>query len=50
MVEGAIVEMRPIGWRHAETVNTLTDLLADLRKTTGYTISVQNPVVLGVEV
>lgn len=48
LVEGEIVEMTPIGWRHAETVNILTDLLADLRGTTGYTISVQNPVVLGV--
>lgn len=48
LVEGEIVEMTPIGWRHAETVNTLTDLLADLRESGGYTISVQNPVELGI--
>lgn len=48
LVEGEIVEMTPIGWRHAETVNTLNDLLADLKGTTGYTISVQNPIVLGI--
>lgn len=47
LVGGEIVEMTPIGWRHAETVNTLTDLLADLRQAGGYTISVQNPLVLG---
>lgn len=47
LVEGEIVEMAPIGARHAETVNTLNELLAELRGTTGYTISVQNPIVLG---
>ena len=40
LVEGEIVEMTPIGARHAETVNTLTDLLADLRGVGRYTISV----------
>lgn len=47
LVEGEIVEMTPIGWRHAETVNRLTDMLADFRRTGGYTLSVQNPIVLG---
>lgn len=47
LVKGEIVEMTPIGARHAETVNTLTDLLADLRGVGRYTISVQNPIVLG---
>ena len=32
LVEGEIVEMTPIGARHAETVNTLNELLADLRE------------------
>ncbi len=48
LVGGEIVEMTPIGARHAETVNTLTDLFADLRGAGEYTISVQNPVVLGI--
>lgn len=49
LVEGEIVEMTPIGARHAETVNTLNDLMANLRgRSGGYTISVQNPIVLGV--
>ena len=31
LVEGEIVEMTPIGWRHVESVNALTGVLADLR-------------------
>lgn len=48
LVEGEIVEMTPIGARHAETVNTFNDLMGDLRGGSGYTISVQNPIVLGI--
>jgi Uma2 family endonuclease len=48
LVEGEIVQMTPIGWRHAETVNTLNDLLANFREAGGYTVSVQNPVMLSI--
>lgn len=47
LVEGEIVEMTPIGWRHVESVNALTGLLADLRETGHFVVSVQNPLVLG---
>lgn len=47
LIDGEVVEMTPIGWRHAQVVNALTDALADLRETGGYTISVQNPLALG---
>ena len=47
LVEGEIVEMTPIGWRHVESVNALTGLLADLRETGRFVVSVQNPLVLG---
>ncbi len=47
LVEGEIVEMAPIGWRHMESVNALTGVLADLRGAGGFVVSVQNPLVLG---
>jgi Uma2 family endonuclease len=47
LVEGEIVEMAPIGWRHVESVNALTGVLADLRRAGGFVVSVQNPLVLG---
>jgi Uma2 family endonuclease len=47
LVEGEIVEMTPIGWRHVESVNALTGVLADLRGTGRFVVSVQNPLVLG---
>jgi hypothetical protein len=31
LVDGEIVEMAPIGWRHMESANALTGVLADLR-------------------
>ena len=47
LVEGEIVEMTPIGWRHVESVNALTGVLADLRGIGRFVVSVQNPLVLG---
>jgi Uma2 family endonuclease len=47
LVEGEIVEMTPIGWRHVESVNALTGVLADLRGSGRFVVSVQNPLVLG---
>jgi len=47
LVEGEIVEMAPIGWRHMESVNALTGVLADLRGAGGFVVSVQNPLVVG---
>ena len=47
LVEGEIVEMTPIGWRHVESVNALTGVLADLRGAGRFVVSVQNPLVLG---
>jgi Uma2 family endonuclease len=46
LVEGEIVEMAPIGWRHMEAVNDLARLLFGLAGGR-YTISVQNPLVVG---
>jgi Uma2 family endonuclease len=47
LVEGEIVEMTPIGWRHVESVNTLAGVLADLREAGRFVVSVQNPLVVG---
>ncbi|CAA9464865.1 MAG: COG1355, Predicted dioxygenase [uncultured Rubrobacteraceae bacterium] len=47
LVEGEIVEMTPIGWRHVESVNALTGVLADHREAGRFVVSVQNPLVLG---
>ena len=46
LVDGEVVEMTPIGWRHVRAVNQLTDVLADLRDTGPYALSVQNPLIL----
>ena len=51
LIEGEIVEMAPIGWRHARCVTRLTSLLARFaseRALLGrrYEVSVQNPVAL----
>lgn len=45
LVEGEIVQMTPIGWRHARVVTALTTALA-ARLTGRYDISVQNPLVV----
>lgn len=44
LVEGEIVEMSPIGKRHAYVLNTLVDLLSPLRGRA--VLSVQNPLAL----
>lgn len=46
LVEGEIVEMTPIGWRHARVVTSLTTILAS---NFGHLcdVSVQNPLTLG---
>ncbi|NJL35786.1 MAG: Uma2 family endonuclease [Leptolyngbyaceae cyanobacterium SM1_4_3] len=46
LIEGEIVEMSPIGRRHAACVNRLTALFSQ-RLTTYALVGVQNPVVLG---
>jgi Uma2 family endonuclease len=46
LIEGEIVEMTPIGSRHAGAVNTLTRLLLRLAGDRAV-VSVQNPVILG---
>lgn len=56
LVEGEIVEMTPIGWRHAETVTILTMLLAQLAaghyetSTVAPRVSIYAARMLGVEV
>jgi Uma2 family endonuclease len=45
LVEGEIVEMTPIGWRHAQAVTTLTTILAQ-QVAASYDISVQDPLTL----
>jgi hypothetical protein len=47
LVEREIVEMTPVGWLHVESVSALTGVLADLRGTGRFLVSVQNPLVLG---
>ena len=46
LIGGEIVDMTPIGWRHAECVNRLNRLLVRLAGDR-YAVSVQNPVALG---
>jgi Uma2 family endonuclease len=46
LIDGQIVEMSPIGPRHAGCVNRLTDLFSTLAGSV-VTLSVQNPVLLG---
>lgn len=46
LIDGEVVEMTPIGWRHAQVVTGLTDALADFREVGGYAVSVQNPLSL----
>lgn len=46
LVEGEIVEMTPIGRRHADCVNRLTHLLVSFVGS-AYVVSVQNPLRLG---
>jgi Uma2 family endonuclease len=46
LVAGEIVNMSPIGWRHVEAVNELARVLWELTADR-YTVSVQNPTVLG---
>lgn len=46
LVEGEVVEMSPIGWRHVWSVDALTNLLAGW-SAGRYVVSVQNPLVLG---
>lgn len=45
LVAGEIIEMTPVGWRHAQTVNNLNHLLVE-RAVGRYAVSVQNPLVL----
>ena len=45
LIDGEVVKMAPIGWRHAWCVNTLNMLLARLAQSR-YVVSVQNPLVI----
>lgn len=45
LVEGEIVEMTPIGWRHTQVVTVLTTALAS-RLADRYDVSVQNPLIV----
>lgn len=45
LIDGEIVEMTPIGWRHANCVNDLTMLLARFAGDR-YVVSVQNPLTI----
>jgi Uma2 family endonuclease len=44
LVGGEVIELVPIGWRHAQAVNGLTHLLVE--RAAGRTVSVQNPLVV----
>ena len=51
LIDGEVVEMAPIGWRHAQCVTRLTTLLARFASEQAltdrrYEVSVQNPVAL----
>lgn len=46
LIDGEVVEMTPIGWRHAQVVTALTTMLAG-RLAERYDLSVQNPLALG---
>ncbi len=46
LIDGEIVEMSPIGWRHANCVTALTMFLARFALDR-YVVSVQNPVTIG---
>lgn len=46
LVEGEVVEMSPIGWRHMEAVTALNRVLWELGVGGRYDVSVQNPLVL----
>ena len=45
LIDGEVVKMTPIGWRHAWCVNTLNMLLARLAQSR-YVVSVQNPLII----
>ena len=45
LIDGELVEMSPIGWRHANCVTALTMLLARFAQDR-YVVSVQNPVTI----
>lgn len=45
LIDGEVVKMTPIGWRHAWCVNTLNMLLARLVQGR-YVVSVQNPLII----
>ncbi len=49
LIDGEVVEMTPIGWRHARCVRRLTNLFAGLVGGTAgrYEVDAQNPVFLG---
>jgi Uma2 family endonuclease len=47
LIRGEIIDMTPIGWRHMNAVNRLTQLLVPLVSGSGYLVSVQNPLRLG---
>lgn len=47
LIGGEIVDMTPIGRRHMNCVNRFTRLLVPLVSDSGYIVSVQNPVRLG---
>lgn len=46
LIDGEIVEMTPIGWRHANCVNALNMLLARFAQEDRYVVGVQNPLTI----